>query len=381
MRFRYGHTTHSDWRFSTDLVLAQLEGQKQQAGFCTQANMGIVYLTEAHGEHIHEILAELKAHTQITDWIGTIGQGIVANGVEYFEEPALAIMLLDLPEASVHIFSGLLRPPSRLTKNARGAWVAEHAIVHACPTAPDLPDLVKDMAGKLHGEHLVGGLTSTRKRSWQIANEIVEGGMSGAVFSSEVPILTRITQGCQPLGPAHHITQSEGYLIYSLDGIPALDMLLTDLGAQPGGLIAEHYMRRLSQGLFAGLAEANVDAEIDYQIRNIVALDPDKRSIAIAHHVQNKQQLLFCTRDTQAARNDLIRICLELREILENVEIKGALYYACSTRSGQLFGAPSAEMRIIQDHLGNIPLIGFYANGEIAGTRLYGYSGVLSVFY
>lgn len=381
MRFRYGHTTHTDWRFSADLILAQLEGQRLQSGFCTQTNFGMVYLTEAYGEHVHAILKTLKERTGVNDWIGTVGQGIVASGVEYFDEPAMAVMLLDLPAGSAQVFSGLQRPPGRLARSRNGAWLAEHAIVHACPNAPDLPDLVQDMAGKLRSKNLIGGLTSTRKRPWQIANEVLEGGMSGVVLSSEVPLLTRITQGCQPLGPAHHITQSDGHLIFSLDGAPALDVLLADLGAQPGGLIAEQYMSRLSQGLFAGLAEADVDAEIDYQVRNLVALDPDKRSIAIAHRVQDQQQLLFCTRDALAARQDLIRVCIELREILETTPIKGALYYACSTRSSQLFGSPSAEMRIIQEQLGTLPLIGLYANGEIAGDRLYGYSGVLSVFY
>lgn len=381
MRFRYGHTTHADWRFSTDLVLAQLEGQRLQPGFCTHANFGMVYLTEAHGENVHAILATLKERTGIADWIGTIGQGIIASGVEYFEEPAIVVMLLDLPPDSVNVFSGLLRPPARQARGINGAWLAEHAIVHACPNAPELPDLVQDMAGKLHSGHLIGGLPSTRRRPWQIANDVIEGGMSGIVLSSEVPVLTRITQGCQPLGPAHHITQSEGHLIFSLDGFPALDVLLADLGAQPGGLIADYYMSRLSQGLFAALAEPNVDAEADYQVRNLVALDPDKRSIAIAQHVHNQQQLLFCTRDALAARNDLIRICIELREILETTPIKGALYYACSSRSAQLFGTPSAEMQIIREQLGDISLIGLYANGEIAGDRLYGYSGVLSVFY
>jgi small ligand-binding sensory domain FIST len=37
-------------------------------------------------------------------------------------------------------------------------------------------------------------------------------------------------------------------------------------------------------------------------------------------------------------------------------------------------------MRAIRDVLGELPLVGFFANGEIARDRLYGYTGVLSVF-
>ncbi len=37
-------------------------------------------------------------------------------------------------------------------------------------------------------------------------------------------------------------------------------------------------------------------------------------------------------------------------------------------------------MRLIRDELGDLPLAGFYANGEISNNRLYGYTGVLALF-
>ena len=41
---------------------------------------------------------------------------------------------------------------------------------------------------------------------------------------------------------------------------------------------------------------------------------------------------------------------------------------------------PAAMMAILRDHLGDIPLAGFFANGEISHDRLYGYTGVLTLF-
>ena len=37
-------------------------------------------------------------------------------------------------------------------------------------------------------------------------------------------------------------------------------------------------------------------------------------------------------------------------------------------------------MQIVQHALGEVPVVGFYAAGEIAGPQLYGYTGVLTVF-
>ena len=35
---------------------------------------------------------------------------------------------------------------------------------------------------------------------------------------------------------------------------------------------------------------------------------------------------------------------------------------------------------LLQAQLGEVPLVGFFANGEIANHRLYGYTGVLTLF-
>ncbi|SVB66682.1 uncharacterized protein METZ01_LOCUS219536, partial [marine metagenome] len=40
----------------------------------------------------------------------------------------------------------------------------------------------------------------------------------------------------------------------------------------------------------------------------------------------------------------------------------------------------SNEMTLIQRELGDVPLVGFFANGEIGHRRLYGYTGVLTLF-
>jgi len=98
-----------------------------------------------------------------------------------------------------------------------------------------------------------------------------------------------------------------------------------------------------------------------------------------------------------------MRICAEIREELEPQEmaleaaaalttseaeaaphpargIAGAIYVSCAGRGGAHFGGPSAEMQIIRRALGDVPLVGFFASGEIARNHLYGYTGVLTVF-
>ena len=113
-------------------------------------------------------------------------------------------------------------------------------------------------------------------------------------------------------------------------------------------------------------------------------------------------RLTFCQRNAAAARADLTRICAEIREALEPEEMladladalsadthtnphparrmAGAIYVSCAGRGGPHFGADSAELQIVRRALGDVPLVGFFAGGEIAHQELHGYTGVLTVF-
>ncbi|MDH5513314.1 MAG: FIST C-terminal domain-containing protein, partial [Gammaproteobacteria bacterium] len=60
--------------------------------------------------------------------------------------------------------------------------------------------------------------------------------------------------------------------------------------------------------------------------------------------------------------------------------VRGALYYTCVARGPNQFGPGGREMKIIADELGEFPIAGLFANGEINHNRLYGYTGVLTLF-
>jgi small ligand-binding sensory domain FIST len=169
------------------------------------------------------------------------------------------------------------------------------------------------------------------------------------------------------------------------------------------------------QGLrrtLVGLTEPGADAVgrtgtfgPDVFVRHIIGIDPSRRAVAVADNVAEGMRLAFCRRDVNAARADLVRICAEIREELEPAEIgvgagaagaadesldmqagvappriAGAVYVSCVGRGGGHFGGPSAELQIVRRALGDVPLVGFFAGGEIARHHVYGYTGVLTVF-
>jgi small ligand-binding sensory domain FIST len=199
-RFRYGHATHPNWRMATELALAQVEGRINQPGWARDANLGVVYLSAEYAAHADDIVALLEERTGVRDWAGTCGHAIVSTGVEYDSEPAIAIMLLDLPADSFRVFSGAMPPPLAGERTQSGALAAQAALIHADPATPDLAELIGDMAGKVGGGMMFGGSASGQVEPLiQVANQVLSGGLSGVVFSSEVDLRMRVTQGCSPL--------------------------------------------------------------------------------------------------------------------------------------------------------------------------------------
>lgn len=424
-RFPHAHATHPQWRMAAALVLAQLRAQMSLPGAtATEPPLGLLYITDHYAEHSQAILDHFAAELpEVTDWAGTVGVGIAANNVEYLGEPALAVMLCDLAPHQYRVFSGVSPLPA--SGSDASGFVAHTALLHADPSTPDLGELVAELAQRTRSGYVFGGLSGSRSTQLQFAagrdgarlrgqgltRGVLQGGVSGVAFGPEVELISRVTQGAQPVGAERRITAIDGNLVLALDGEPALDLLLRELDislARP-----EHSMGRLRSTLVGltlpgqmpdgGPVPAARRGQFgpEVQVRHIIGLDPARRGVAIAEHPPVGTRLAFCERHAQAARADLVRVCSEIREELEPEtlllstdsprpephpeaagarRIAGAIYVSCVGRGGPHFGAPSAELQIVRHALGDVPLVGFFASGEIAHQQLYGYTGVLTVF-
>jgi len=366
MDFRYAHASDKDWREAARSCLAQL-GQGP-------ASLGFLYATDHYSEHLGDVLAELKRRTGIPHWVGTVGIGVCASGREYLDEPALAVMAGDFEPDTFRVFSGVasVTDVDNVALKCGGA-APNFAIVHADPYNRHVAELVGKLAGKVESGFLVGGLTSSRKQNLQVADGLVEGGLSGVAFSDSVTVATRLTQGCSPVGPKHEVTSSQHNVIITLDGRPALDVFREDIGES-----LARDLNRVGGVIFAGLPIKGSDTG-DYLVRNLVGIDPANKLIAIGELVQPGTAVMFCRRDTKTANEDMTRMLNSIREGMFS-RPRGGIYYSCLGRGASLFGPNSEELKMVREALGDFPLVGFFCNGEISHNRLYGYTGVLTLF-
>ncbi|HET7527881.1 MAG TPA: FIST N-terminal domain-containing protein [Burkholderiaceae bacterium] len=378
--FLHAHAAHAD----ALQALARVNHELRAAAATHERfapTLGFLYFSDHHAARAESMLEALREAWPGMVVAGGVGIGVAASGVEYFDEPGLALMVCDLPRASFTLFHG--RAP--LTRDDACA-----ALVHADPSTHDLAALIGELSDRLPTGYLFGGLASSRARTLTLADDVFEGGLSGVAFGREVPLLSRVTQGCQPLSRSRRVTTVEGNLVLALDGAPALPVLLDELDI---GLDAVPKLLAALRRTLVGITDEGDQAlarggqfGTDTRVRHLIGLDPARQGIAVGDIVERGAQLAFCIRDVDAARRDLVRVCSELREEAEGSAVQaprriaGAIYVSCTGRGGGHFGAPSAELQTVRRALGDVPLVGFYAAGEIARHHLYGYTGVLTTF-
>lgn len=421
--FPYAHATHPQWRMAVALVVAQLRAQMALPTYAAVPTLALLYVTDHYAPNAQDILDTLGVELpDVTDWAGTVGVGICANNAEYFDEPALAVMLCQIAPDQYRVFSGVA---PLATSAGSGRFEAHTALVHADGGTPDLADLLAEVGDRTASGYLFGGLASSRNSSVQFAQSssghlrgqgaaggVFHGGLSGVAFGPAVALVSRVTQGAQPVGAQRRVTSAEGNVVLTLDGQPAYDLLLQE--AHIALDRPQEAMARLRSTLVGLTLAHSSSADMPVHrvrgqfgpeviVRHIIGLDPGRRGIAVAETVPVGSQLAFCERHVQAARADLMRVCAEIREELEPEELSlgtatalavpeaeaaphparrmaGAVYVSCAGRGGPHFGGPSAELQIVRRALGDVPLVGFFAGGEIAHQQLYGYTGVLTVF-
>jgi small ligand-binding sensory domain FIST len=393
-RFLAAHATHPDPRMALALVAAQIEGQRAQRSAGFTPTLGLVYLTERAAAQAEALLDELQRRWPGTAFAGAGGSGVIGSGAEYFDDAAISLLLTDLDPAQFQVFNG---------RRPLDAAHAFSALVHADAGTQDLAELIAELSERTQSGYLFGGLAVGGERAVHLADGIYEGGLSGVGFGPGVTLISRVTQGCLPMGPVRHVTACERNVVIELDGRPALPLLLADIGHT---LDKPEAALKALRATLVGLA-APEDSVLgrggqfgtDTRVRHLIGIDPGRDAVAIADIAIEGEQLAFCRRDAEAARRDLVRICSEIREEVDTLapdrpvpalhggsgelrapQIAGAVYVSCSGRGGPHFGAPSAEALIVQHALGDVPLTGFFAGGEIGHRHLYGYTGVLTVF-
>jgi small ligand-binding sensory domain FIST len=404
-RFASAAASGTDWRDTARKVLEDLESIRSDG----QAfNFGFLYVSDHLAEDAQSILNLFKSVLNVDHWVGGVGIGLCGVGESYIDVPAISALIgcfdpdhfCMIPPLSADGTTNMKELTPWLKSNE-----AMLTFVHGDPMADQDPALTLGLLEDLCGGFVAGGLTSSRRTHAQFSDECYNGSLCGAVFSSRVPVASTLSQGCNIISDLHTITRADGHSIMEIDCKRAVSVFENDIrimtikatGLDPDTIkVDEEALHDKSQipedfhAIFSGEVHAALPIsqsdQGDYLVRNIIGLDADRGTLTIAQHVHAGDRIIFVHRDHESVYRDLkTRLeTLRARVTLENggrFEPKAAIFISCVARAfNQFEHAQTNEMVLIREIIGNVPLAGFYAGGEISKARLYGYTGILTLF-
>lgn len=374
------------WSEDADPAVAARQVGARLAAAGGSAPLGLVYVSSGFAQSVDVIVGALQATTGVDAWTGAVGMGVIAGDQEIFDAPAIAAMLLDLPEDAVQPFGPIVskagfRAAAGQATAFAGEMGAALGLVHVDPTGDPTGGGVANLPAELAaagGLYLVGGLCSGQEEMPAIASGgAAPGAAAGAFVSLEAGVATGVSQGCAPIGPTRPAEAASVGVLAKLGDMTALAALFHDLGLPPDASVET--LRARIGGVHIGLPIRGADRR-DYVVRNITGVDLDAGLVGVAEAVEDEAEVFFCRRDAKSAAADLKEMVATVLKRLGRPP-RGALYVSCLARGPNLFGPNGEEIAIVRQAIGpDAPVLGFFANGEIAHDKLYGYTGVLTLF-
>jgi small ligand-binding sensory domain FIST len=231
-----------------------------------------------------------------------------------------------------------------------------------------------------------GGLASggrpPRKNALFLGQHAYREGAVGAVLSGALAVDTIVAQGCRPIGSPMFVTRADGTALFEVDGQPVQEVLSDLLAAASP---ADRWLFRHS--LFLGLVMSEGGERYgqgDFLVRNVHGLDRETGGLQVGAVLRERQVVQFHLRDAATSTQDLADHLERYVETSDRGAVQGGLLFSCLGRGQGLYGEPDHDSKMLREHLGDIPLGGFFCNGEIGPvqgvTHLHGYTSAFALF-
>jgi small ligand-binding sensory domain FIST len=339
---------------------------------------------------LEALLARLPRELPGAVALGCSAAGVIGGGREIEGAAGLALLGAHLggARAQPFAFDADASPTPDGLRSALGARDAPAALLLlADPFSADTEAWLARLHAALPGCPAVGGLASGGARPGDhllcAGGESRRSGIAGVALRGALALDTVVAQGCRPIGVPLFITRAHGTVVLELDGRSPLALLQELFEAAPPG------DRPLFRGsLFAGLEMREGRTQYgqgDFLVRNILGIDARTGAIAVGAPVREQQILQFQLRDRRTSALDLEQqLARYRREYGAASSARGALLFSCVGRGAGLYGEPDHDSRAFARALGDVPLGGFFGNGELGPvegrTYLHAYTSAFGIF-
>jgi small ligand-binding sensory domain FIST len=356
-------------------------------------HLAFIFFSPHFSSEIQAVIEEIYENLCPQTLIGCMGEGVIGGEKEIEGHPGL--VLCGIRNSSMQVVPIRLTPKTEGDASSLTGWPDElesspHS--HTCflfadPFSTPIDEVFSLLDHHVPGSCAIGGITSGGSdvgESRLVFNrEIMASGVVGVALQGGVEIRTVVSQGCQPIGERYVVTKVDRNIIRELGGIPPLERLETILKS-----LDEHERQQAARGLQVGIVRDEHRSEFgqgDFLIRGLLGADRQSGSLAIADFVREGQTIQFHVRDARAASEDLHALLSKERMIHPDSLPKGALLFSCNGRGKRFFDTPHHDVGTVQQRIGDIPIAGFFAGGEIGPVSgknyLHGYTASMALFY
>lgn len=385
-RFASALSTMSDLAAALEEVckagLEQLQGPP---------DLAVLFVSAEYASWDDGLAARVRQRLGTRVLLGGTGEFVLGVGREVEEGPAVSLWLARL--AGVQLVPMHLQLEHTPEGSSIIGWPDELAIDWPAPATMlvigdpfSFPaDLMVERLNEDRPElQVVGGMASGAAAPGEcrllLDDQVYRTGAAAVLLSGPLRATPIVSQGCRPIG--HHlvVTKTEGNLVQELGGKPALLQLKTVFDS-----LATSEQELVQHGLHLGrVVNAYQDrfTQGDFLVRNVMGIDPATGAIGVGDFFRPGQTVQFHVRDHTTADDEMRQMLATFRDSAGDVP-RGGLLFTCNGRGTRLFPEPHHDAGLVREYLGDMPLAGFFAGGElgpIAGKNfMHGFTASLVV--
>jgi small ligand-binding sensory domain FIST len=394
MPFFTALSTHGDTRMAVREVI-----DRTRSVWKGDVDLALLFWSPQHREAIAGLAAALLDEIPARCLAGCPGETVIADDREVEDGPALCLWLarwsrpvrvtpfrLDIEQTGDGY--SLLGWPDELTDADPARSLL---LTLGDPFTFPVETFLDQLNAEKHGLPLAGGMASGAAQEGAAQGgdnfllcgcEAVPTGAVCVLLEGELGYRTVVSQGCRPLGKPLVVTKAQDNVILELGGKTPMQQL-QDLWLT----MTPRDHQLVQRGLMIGRAVSEYRDTFrrgDFLVRNLIGLDRATGAIAVGDHIRVGQTVQFHVRDADSADEDLRLLLAGVGPRAGDAGDCGGLLFSCNGRGSRLFDRADHDAHAVREALGQIPLAGFFAQGElgpIGGQNfIHGFTASLVLF-
>ncbi len=358
-----------------------------------KTDLALLFVHPEFLPQLNEIYEPLRSAIGARHWIGCSGASIIGGHREVENEPAISLLVAQLPEVEIVPFT--VTQHELEESSGPGFWHFQlevtpddnpNILLFADPFSIQSMQLVGALGEAYPAAPVAGGLASGGQQPGDcrlfLDDQILDEGGVGIALTGKIALRTIVSQGCRPIGQPLTITRAEKNIIFELAGRPPLEVLQELLPKLP-----ESDQKLARKALFLGRVVNEYQEEFgrgDFLIRNLIGHDPQSGALAVGDFMRSGQTVQFQVRDGQSAAEDLAALLTRETKRPKRARPHGAVLFSCLGRGEGMYGSPNHDINALHQNFGPLATAGFFCNGEIGpiGEKpfVHGFTSVIGLF-